>query len=336
MSTTFDTDPSCDLRRAAVPLVDRLQIDLEGTDVAIVVSDDDARILERRVPGAAMRSRLDAISLAPGNAWNADAVGANAIGEAVAQRRPLIVEGDGHVTDTLASLTVASAPIIDPRSGQLLGAVGLVCAAESANALLLPIARHTAHHVAHRLLDGRAARERLLEEVFLRARRSSRAALAVVGEQTLMTNAAATRIVDRANHTHLWERVQRAIERGDDATETLVGAGSAFVVARVEPIYEAGDLAGALLRFELAGETGASEPARKPAIFGWDSLTDTEHSLAVLIAEGLTNKQAAARLFMSRHTVDAHLRHIFRKLEINSRVDLTRLVSTRTAAGVAA
>jgi len=62
--------------------------------------------------------------------------------------------------------------------------------------------------------------------------------------------------------------------------------------------------------------------------FGWGSLTTTELRLAELVADGMTNKQVAARLFVSRHTVDAHLRHIFRKLGINSRVGLARLVAT--------
>ena len=65
---------------------------------------------------------------------------------------------------------------------------------------------------------------------------------------------------------------------------------------------------------------------------GWASLTESEHALAVLIAEGLTNRQAAERLFISRHTVDAHLRHIFRKLGINSRVRLARVVAVETGA----
>jgi DNA-binding CsgD family transcriptional regulator len=336
MTTTFDADTSCDLQRAAVPVIDRLQIDLDGTDVAIVVSDDDARVIERRVPGAAMRSRLDAISLAPGHMWSVENVGPNAIGEAVARRRPVMVDGDEHFTEALASLTAAAAPIIDPRTGQLLGAVALVCVAEAANALLLPIARHAAHHVADRLLDGRAARERLLEATFLRARRRSRSALAVVGERTFIANAAALRLVDRASRARLWEQAERAIERGDDATEPFVGVNGSLVAARSEAIFEGDDVVGALVRFRVYGDAAESAPARRRGPFGWDSLTETEYSLAALIAEGLTNKQAAARLFMSRHTVDAHLRHIFRKLGINSRVDLARLVSTRLAAGEAA
>ncbi len=66
--------------------------------------------------------------------------------------------------------------------------------------------------------------------------------------------------------------------------------------------------------------------------FGWDGLTDTERSLAFLIADGLTNKEAGARLFVSRHTIDSHLRHIFRKLGINSRVDLARIAAMQAVA----
>ncbi|NGY63298.1 hypothetical protein G7043_30690 [Lentzea sp. NEAU-D13] len=58
---------------------------------------------------------------------------------------------------------------------------------------------------------------------------------------------------------------------------------------------------------------------------GWDSLTDTEREVAELVAGGLTNRQVAARMFVSPHTVHAHLGRIFRKLGITSRVELTGL-----------
>jgi len=44
------------------------------------------------------------------------------------------------------------------------------------------------------------------------------------------------------------------------------------------------------------------------------------------VAEGLTNRQIAERLFLSRHTVGSHLRHAFTHLDITSRVNLARLV----------
>jgi DNA-binding CsgD family transcriptional regulator len=66
-------------------------------------------------------------------------------------------------------------------------------------------------------------------------------------------------------------------------------------------------------------------PAVRP-VTGWDSLTGTEQTTARLVAEGLNNRQVAARMYISTHTVAHHLRQAFRKLGIASRVELTRIV----------
>jgi DNA-binding CsgD family transcriptional regulator len=41
----------------------------------------------------------------------------------------------------------------------------------------------------------------------------------------------------------------------------------------------------------------------------------------------MSNREVAARVILSPHTVGAHLRHMFRKLDISSRVELTRIVT---------
>lgn len=58
---------------------------------------------------------------------------------------------------------------------------------------------------------------------------------------------------------------------------------------------------------------------------GWTSLTDTERAVSDLVAMGLTNQQVATEMFLSTHTVAFHLRQVFRKLDISSRVDLARV-----------
>ncbi|CAN7501171.1 MEDS domain-containing protein [Terrabacter sp. LjRoot27] len=57
----------------------------------------------------------------------------------------------------------------------------------------------------------------------------------------------------------------------------------------------------------------------------WPSLTPSELRIAEFVAKGLTNKDIARQLFVSPHTVDAHLKHMFTKLGIHSRVQLTVL-----------
>jgi DNA-binding NarL/FixJ family response regulator len=60
--------------------------------------------------------------------------------------------------------------------------------------------------------------------------------------------------------------------------------------------------------------------------FGWESLTSAQRGIAELVATGLTNREIATRLYLSRHTVGSHLRQIFNKLGIGSRVQLAGIV----------
>jgi DNA-binding CsgD family transcriptional regulator len=82
----------------------------------------------------------------------------------------------------------------------------------------------------------------------------------------------------------------------------------------------------------LAGiRRGVRGPRRRPQ-FGWQSLTPTEHTVAALVAEGLSNPQIGERLFISRRTVQAHLVHVFAKLGISSRAQLAAQVAGRAIA----
>lgn len=62
---------------------------------------------------------------------------------------------------------------------------------------------------------------------------------------------------------------------------------------------------------------------------GWASLTHAELRVVFCLARGMANRRIAEELSLSRHTVDAHLKHVYLKLDIHSRVELTVLAMQR-------
>jgi DNA-binding CsgD family transcriptional regulator len=82
------------------------------------------------------------------------------------------------------------------------------------------------------------------------------------------------------------------------------------------------------IQHALAG-TGVRRVRRSKSLTGWDSLTATEQRVARLIFAGHTNRSAANVLALSSHTVNSHLRAIFGKFGVNSRVQLMRALVER-------
>jgi DNA-binding CsgD family transcriptional regulator/energy-coupling factor transporter ATP-binding protein EcfA2 len=65
----------------------------------------------------------------------------------------------------------------------------------------------------------------------------------------------------------------------------------------------------------------------------WARLTASELAIVRLVVQGATDREVAQQLYISAHTVNSHLRHVFAKLGIRSRVELARLAGEHQAAG---
>ena len=67
---------------------------------------------------------------------------------------------------------------------------------------------------------------------------------------------------------------------------------------------------------------------RRPALTGPDSLTPSERRVVDLVAQGMTNREAAQALFLTEKTIETHLRHTYNKLGIRSRRDLAAALTS--------
>ncbi|GAA1636015.1 AAA family ATPase [Actinoplanes couchii] len=108
-----------------------------------------------------------------------------------------------------------------------------------------------------------------------------------------------------------------ARERYDEALLLAVSAGAHGVRRRLR------DGLGAWL-----GPDGAGRARERPPVL--PGLTQAERPVALLVAEGMTNIAVARQLNLSPHTVDSHLRKVFMKLDIHSRVELAARVARET------
>jgi DNA-binding CsgD family transcriptional regulator len=116
-------------------------------------------------------------------------------------------------------------------------------------------------------------------------------------------------------HTGLGRGLRRAGQRMDARHHLTIGLDLAHRCGAAGLEAE--------IRQEL---TAAGARPRRPALSGVESLTPTELRIAQLGAQGRSNRDIAEMIFVSRNTVAWHLRNVYRKLQIDSREQLARLV----------
>ncbi|SFT28004.1 regulatory protein, luxR family [Streptomyces sp. ok210] len=108
----------------------------------------------------------------------------------------------------------------------------------------------------------------------------------------------------------------------------LGAAALRSALQRFVQIGSQGDIERIRAFMEEHGTSVTSAPRQgRAATVGWEALTETERSIAHLVSDGLTNRQVARRVSLSPHTVNYHLRAIFRKLGIGSRVEVARHIT---------
>jgi DNA-binding CsgD family transcriptional regulator len=127
-----------------------------------------------------------------------------------------------------------------------------------------------------------------------------------------------TRVFERARTQLAYGEWLRRARRRVDAREQLRSAMATFEDLDAQPWV---DRAAAELR-------ASGESARRRDVTTTVRLTPQELQVAGLVQQGLSNRDVAAQLFLSPRTIDFHLRNVFAKTGVTSRLELARLSLT--------
>jgi DNA-binding CsgD family transcriptional regulator len=316
-----DVDDDSKLHWAAAPAMTAVSADLPDMRTALLLVDRRLHVTQQWTRTARTALQMDAVGAAPGFFCDEAIVGTNSIGMAASVRGAALVRGFEHYADAFTHITCASRAVIDPRSGQVLGVVNMTIADPAPWELMAALVGRVVHETQHRLLNEAGSKSVGLYEAFLQARRHAKGPIAAVDASTLYANAAGSHLVASTDRETLWAWAQSSARRGSEAPAPPDLPLGTTAAAQCEGVYDGTQLIGAVVRLLSSAATldvGES--------MGWARLTDAERGIAELVAAGYTNRETGAKLYLSPHTVDYHLRHIFRKLDLDSRTQLARVV----------
>jgi DNA-binding CsgD family transcriptional regulator len=222
--------------------------------------------------------------------------------------RAVLMNGLGRYEEALAAATEAADDTQELfvsmwSLGELVEAASRCGDRAAAGRAVARLAEHTRGSDAEWALGSQARAEALVSE----------GDAAESGYQEAIERFERTRLrPELARSRLLYGEWLRRANRRVDAREQLRSAHEAFVAMGAEALAERA-------RHELLA-TGAK--ARRRAADTRDELTAQEQQIARLARDGLSNPEIGARLFLSPRTVEWHLKKVFTKLGINSRMGL--------------
>lgn len=173
-----DVDRDSRLIRAAEPVLNRLMLDLDGTEVAILLADADCRVVDVRGATRAIYSRLGNFGVDIGVRCSGEENGTSSVGTARELGRGISIRGGEHFKLLYERFTCYGHPVINPRTQRIEGVISLTTTIEHENPLYPAVIRSIVPDIEERLhADSSLADLRLLSQ-FRQAANRGRAVIA--------------------------------------------------------------------------------------------------------------------------------------------------------------
>ncbi len=189
----------------------------------------------------------------------------------------MYVCGAEHFAERFINYACYGAPIINPLTGRLEGAVTLVCNSVDASPLMMPFVQEMSGAIEDRLRAFATLREQALLDAFTKAAHGTRRPVIAVNDKTIITNPLASRLLEGVEHATLWEYAAAAIStrrpsRGAVRTPTGIEIHATF-----RPLLDGGEVVGAIGELGTTPISSASADAapvpERRGVVGFASLS---------------------------------------------------------------
>ena len=145
-------DRNYELIAHARPVMEYLHSQMRNSDSMVILSDAGGMLLQS-LGDPDFLTRAEKVALAPGSSWNERHRGTNAIGTALAEARPLVVQGGEHFLERNGFLSCAAAPLMAP-DGRLLGVLDISGDQRQHHPHTFGLVRAAAQMVENRLFEA--------------------------------------------------------------------------------------------------------------------------------------------------------------------------------------
>jgi transcriptional regulator of acetoin/glycerol metabolism len=231
-----DLDFEGSLVHCARPVLDDLTERLSGMAVAVVLSDAEGNVLDRRVGEGELRRRLDDIQLAPGFSYAEEFAGTNGVGTALEGAANAMVIGAEHFTDRLRSFACAGAPVHRP-GGALAGILDVTCLAAEANDIMRFLAAQTARDIEEVLRERGSAGARAVMAAFRSASVRARGPVLALAEDFVIANRAAHESLDAADRDRVARHAAEFRPDGPSEERVLLSDGPVRLLFTPAPAH---------------------------------------------------------------------------------------------------
>ena len=203
LSYLHEPDLETRLVRAADPVLRRLHEQLSGQPISVILTDAEGVVLARLTADHDLERALDSVMLAPGFSYAEERVGTNGIGTALEAGGPAHVFGHEHYAEHLEQFGCAGVPIHDPVSGKTVGVIDLTCWRKDADPLMISLVKATADQITQALVTASSSRDIDLLQEYVRACRRTGGIVLALGNNVVMLNDHARRLLDPGDQAAL-------------------------------------------------------------------------------------------------------------------------------------